>query len=52
MWRERNGRIHLSGREARGGEIVLTSKLRLWLFIGGLIAAVVLAVAIAMMSVG
>lgn len=52
MWRDRNRRIHISGDEARGAQILFTSPGRLWLFIGGLIAAVALAIAIAMMSVG
>ena len=52
MWRDRNRRIHLSANEARGAEINITSRARLWLFIGGLALAVAIAVAIAMASVG
>jgi hypothetical protein len=52
MWRDRNRRIHISANEARGAEILLTSPLKFWLFIGGLIAAVALAVVIAVASVG
>jgi hypothetical protein len=52
MWRDRNRRIHISADEARGAEILLRSPLRFWLFVGGLIAAVAIAVAIAMASVG
>lgn len=52
MWRDRNRRIHVSGDEARGAEILLNSPLRFWLFVGGLIAAVAIAIAITMASVG
>ena len=51
VWRDRNRRIHISADEARGAEINITSPARFWLFVGGLIAAVVIAVAIAMASV-
>jgi hypothetical protein len=52
MWRDRNRRIHISADEARGAQILLTSPLRLWLFIGGLAGSVLLAVILAVASVG
>lgn len=52
MWRDRNRRIHISADEARGAQILLTSPLRLGLFIGGLVLAVAIAVLIAVTSVG
>lgn len=51
MWRDRNRRIHISANEARGAEINIASPARFWLFVGGLIAAVVIAMTIAMASV-
>jgi len=44
MSRIENGRIHLSGQEARGGEIVLRTPLRRAIFFGGLIGAAILCI--------
>lgn len=38
--------VHLTGREARGGEIILRSRRRRRIFIAGLVGFVILAIAI------
>lgn len=47
MWRDRQGRTHISAEDARGGEIILRTPGRRAVFLGGLIGA--LAVGIALM---
>jgi hypothetical protein len=46
MARDRQGRIHLSAEQARGGEIVLRTPARRAIFVGGLIGALILGVAL------
>jgi len=45
MWRDRNNRVHISTDEARGGEIILRTPARRAIFLGGLIGAVILGLA-------
>jgi hypothetical protein len=46
MWRDRQGRTHLSAEEARGGEIVLRTPARRAIFLGGLIGALAVGIAV------
>lgn len=45
MWRDRQNRVHVTSEEARGGEIVLRTPGRRAVFLGGLIGALALGVA-------
>ncbi|MFZ5746469.1 MAG: hypothetical protein ACOY45_02295 [Pseudomonadota bacterium] len=40
---------HLSATDARGGEVILDTALRRWVFVAGVVAAVVLAAVIALL---
>jgi hypothetical protein len=44
MWRDKSNHVHLSGDEARGGEIILRTRVRRVIFLTGLVGVVVLAI--------
>lgn len=43
-WRRRDAAPHIPAEKARGGEIILRTPARRWIFVGGLVTLIVIAV--------